>query len=154
MGPVRTFGSASASRLETNLPYRANGNESVDASDDAHKPVTAISRTFIVMCDDTVMKRNSSRTVDSYTTRLGYLEPERVLCNDVWLPRTRKMYRLTYCSGRADTIQGPYMAKATATPWRRSICYGVQKSDQKNTRVTRCTASHAIIVLCRSESSS
>ena len=80
MGPVRTFGSASASRLDmTNLPYRAKGNESADASDDAHKPVTAISRTFIVMCDDTVMIRNPSRTVDSYTTMLGYLGTRKSL---------------------------------------------------------------------------
>ena len=53
MGPVRTLGSASASRLDmANLPYRANGNESADATDDAHKPVTAISGTFMVICID------------------------------------------------------------------------------------------------------
>ena len=81
MGPVRTFRSASASRLDmTNLPYRANGSESADASDDAHKPVTAISRTFIVMCDDTMVIRNPSWTVDSYTTMLGYQGPPKESC--------------------------------------------------------------------------
>ena len=53
MGPVRTPGSDSASRPDTaNLPYRANGNESADATDDAHKPVTAISGTFMVVYVD------------------------------------------------------------------------------------------------------
>ncbi len=53
MGPVRTPGSASASRLiVAPLPYRANGIEMADATDDAHKPVTAISRNFIVVCVD------------------------------------------------------------------------------------------------------
>lgn len=54
MGPVRTPGSASAPRLDmASLPYRANGNEIADATDDAHKPVTAISGTFMVICVDT-----------------------------------------------------------------------------------------------------
>ena len=54
MGPVRTPGSASASRLDmASLPYRANGIEIDDATDDAHKPVIAISETFIVLCVDT-----------------------------------------------------------------------------------------------------
>lgn len=43
-------GSASASRLDmASLPYRENGNESVDVTDDAHKPATAISRAFMVI---------------------------------------------------------------------------------------------------------
>ena len=50
MGPVRTPGSASASRLDmASLPYRREDNEIADATDDAHKHVIDISRTFMVI---------------------------------------------------------------------------------------------------------
>ncbi len=76
MGPVRTPGSASASRLDmASLRYLAGSIESADARDDAHKLVTAISRTFMVECVDT----------ESYGNR-------RLLCDGVRLPRTRRMY--------------------------------------------------------------
>lgn len=53
MGPVRTPGSASASRLDmASLPYRANGIEIADVTDDAYKPAIAISKTFMVICID------------------------------------------------------------------------------------------------------
>ena len=53
MGPVRTPGSASASRLAmASLPYRRDRIETADATDDAHKPVTANSKTFMVLSVD------------------------------------------------------------------------------------------------------
>ena len=53
MGLVRTPGSGSASRLEMAfLPYRRDRIEMADATDDAHKPVTAISKNFMAVSID------------------------------------------------------------------------------------------------------
>ena len=89
MGPVRTPGSASASRLDmANLPYRANGNESADAIDDAHKPVTAISRTFIVVCVDAESSLYRRPLYDD-----SRLPRAQINCNDLWvLGTTQRMY--------------------------------------------------------------
>ena len=57
MGPVRTPGSASASRLDmASLACCTNGIEIADATDDAHKHVIDISRTFMVMRVDSITK--------------------------------------------------------------------------------------------------